>query len=93
MDTDLNVQVREPHKFMSRSENPTSSRLLQALAMQVRTLESQVPLVPHWAGKDNWPADAALCLFDPVDAHFAIDNACFLNLFNLSFPLPQIASW
>jgi hypothetical protein len=61
--------------------------------MRARTLETQVLIVPHWAGKDNRPADAASRSFDPNDTHFALDDTHFLKLFNSSFPFPQDVYW
>jgi ribonuclease HI len=80
-------------KLMSHSKKPTSARLLRALAMRARTLETQVPTVPHWAGKDNRPADAASRSFDPTNSHCAFNDTHFLHLFNSCFPLPQAVSW
>jgi hypothetical protein len=91
--SDNSPTVSWTQKLMSRSEKPTSARLLRALAMRARTLETQVPIVPHWAGKDNRPADAASRSFDPNDTHFALDNTHFLKLFHSSFPLPQDVCW
>jgi hypothetical protein len=91
--SDNSPTVSWTHRLMSRSEHPTSARLLRALAMRARTLETQVPTVPHWAGKDNRPADAASRSYDPTNPHFSHDDAMFLTLFTLSFLLPQSASW
>jgi hypothetical protein len=91
--SDNSPTVSWTNKLISRSENPTSSRLLRALAMRARSLETQVPVVPHWAGKDNRPADAASHSFDMSDKHYSLDDAHFLTLFSLSFPLPQLVSW
>jgi hypothetical protein len=91
--SDNSPTVAWSHSLMSRSEQPTSSRLLRALAIRARTAESQVPVVPHWAGKLNRPADAASRSFDPNDSHYAVDDSHFLNIFTRSFPLPQPGSW
>jgi hypothetical protein len=91
--SDNSPTVSWTQSLMSRSEQPTSARLLRALAMQARTLESQVPTVPHWAGKNNRPADAASRSFNPKDPHFSPDDTNFLTLFASSFPLPQDGCW
>jgi hypothetical protein len=91
--SDNSPTVSWTQSLMSRSEQPTSARLLRALAMRARTLESQVPTVPHWAGKNNRPADAASWSFDPKDPHFSPDDTDFLTLFHASFPLSQDACW
>jgi hypothetical protein len=49
--SDNTPTVSWTNSLMSWSEHPTSSQLLRALAMRARTLESQVHIVPHWAGK------------------------------------------
>jgi hypothetical protein len=91
--SDNTPTVSWTQSLMSRSEHPTSARLLRALAMRARTLESQVPTVPHWAGKNNRPADAASRSFDVKDPHFSLTDANFLTLFHASFPLSQDGYW
>ena len=91
--SDNSPAVHWTQRLISRSEQPTSARLLRALAMRARTLESQVPMVPHWAGKNNRPADFAPRSFDPHDKGFSPDPALFLSFFNSAFPLPQKTSW
>jgi hypothetical protein len=77
--SDNTPTVSSTQSLMSWSEQPTSARLLRALAMQARTLETQVLIVPHWTGKDNWPADAASRSFDPKNSHFSSVTLTFLN--------------
>jgi hypothetical protein len=91
--SDNSPTVSWTQTLMSRSEQPTSARLLRALAMRARTLESQVPMVPHWAGKNNHPADAASRSFDTKNPHFSMHDTNFLTLFHSSFPLPQDVCW
>jgi hypothetical protein len=91
--SDNSPTVSWTQSLMSRSEQPTSARLLRALAMRARSLESQVPTVLHWAGKNNRPADAASRSFDPKDPHFSPNDTDFLTLFHASFPLSQDACW
>jgi ribonuclease HI len=91
--SDNSPTVSWTQSLISRSEKPTSARILRALAMRAWTLEGQVPLVHHWAGKNIRPADAASRSFDPANPHFLTDDTNFLDLFHCSFPLPQNAYW
>jgi hypothetical protein len=53
--SDNSPTVSWTQSLMSRSEQPTSARLLRALAMRARTLESQVPTVPHTSPQTVFP--------------------------------------
>lgn len=91
--TDNSPSASWAKRLISNSIHKTSARLIRALAMRARTLQCQVPQVPHWAGIHNIPADIASRSFDPSNAAYSPADTNFLHIFNSSFPLPQKLSW
>jgi hypothetical protein len=61
--------------------------------MRPRALETQVPVVPHWAGIYNKPADIASRSFDPKNPCYLPNDTNFLKFCNSNFPLPHNCSW
>jgi hypothetical protein len=91
--TDNSPSASWTARLISNSVHKTSARLIRALAMRAHKVESQVPVVPHWTGINNRPADVASSSFDPSNSCFLPSATNFLSIFNSRFPLPQKHSW
>jgi hypothetical protein len=61
--------------------------------MRAQTLETQVPVVPHWQGINNKPADIASRSFDPKNSCYSPNDTNFVKFSNSNNPLPQNCSW
>jgi hypothetical protein len=74
-------------RMADRSKSATAGRLLRGLAAIQRATQAGPFTVASVAGKKNQMADVASRSF-----HIR-DDACFLTLFQTTFPLPQQQSW
>jgi hypothetical protein len=73
-------------RMADKSQSPTAGRLLRGLTAMQRSSQSGPFTVASVAGKNNEMADMA-------SRSFHLDDAAFLTLFRLRFPLPQNKSW
>jgi hypothetical protein len=80
-------------KMAAKATTPIAGRLIRALALRQRVVESALPAVKHWPGTLNTHADVASRSFQvfehgPLKGTPSVSDSDFLTSFAFTFPLP-----